>query len=185
MGLSQPIILPYNGIWPKIAASAFIAPGAVIIGDVEIGDEASVWFNCTVRGDIAPVRLGMRSNVQDNSVLHVNADAPCLVGDGVTIGHGAIVHGTTVGDGVMIGMGATVLSYTTIGAGAVVAAGSLVPERMTVEPGAVVMGVPAKVRSGLSAEQQDELRQIPGRYVGVSAIYRGILAEMESGTDGD
>jgi len=137
-----------------------------------------------VRGDIAPVRIGARSNVQDNSVLHVNADAPCLVAEGVTIGHGAIVHGTTIADNVMIGMGATVLSYTTIGAGAVVAAGSLVPERMVVEPGAVVMGVPAKVRSNLSEAQQEELRQIPGRYVDVSASYRAILAELGVNTDG-
>jgi carbonic anhydrase/acetyltransferase-like protein (isoleucine patch superfamily) len=184
MSAGRPIILPYNGVWPKIAPTAFVAPGAVIIGDVEISDEASVWFNCTVRGDIAPVRIGARSNVQDNSVLHVNADAPCLIGADVTIGHGAIVHGTTVGDNVMIGMGATVLSYTTIGAGAVVAAGSLVLERMVVDPGAVVMGVPAKVRSNLSEAQQEELRQIPGRYVGVSGTYRAMLAELEGVADG-
>lgn len=184
MTVPRPILMPFNGVWPRIAPTAFVAPGAVIIGDVEVGDEASVWFNCTVRGDIAPVQIGARSNVQDNSVLHVNADAPCLVAQGVTIGHGAIVHGTTIGDNVMIGMGATVLSYTTIGAGAVVAAGSLVPERMVVEPGAVVMGVPAKVRSSLNEAQQEELRQIPGRYVGVSATYRAILAELEAEPDG-
>ncbi|MBA2276644.1 MAG: gamma carbonic anhydrase family protein [Chloroflexia bacterium] len=174
-----PIILPYDGIWPTIAPTVFIAPGAVIIGDVTIEDGASVWFNCTVRGDIAPVRVGSRSNVQDGCILHVNADAPCIIGADVTIGHGAVVHGTTVEDGAVIGMGAIVLSYSTIGQGAVVAAGSLVPERMTVAAGSVVMGVPAKVRRELASGQRDALRRIAGRYVGVAERYRDTLDTWE------
>src|SRR5262245_14597522 len=106
----QPVILPYNGVWPRIAPDAFIAPGAVVIGDVEIGAQASVWFNATIRGDTAPIRIGARSNVQDGATLHVDANAPCVVGDDVTIGHNAVVHGTTIGNGVTIGMGSIILS---------------------------------------------------------------------------
>src|SRR5215217_7406142 len=108
--LARPNILAVNGISPKIAPDVFIAPGAVVAGDVEIGPESSVWFNAVIRGDVAPIRIGARSNVQDGAVLHVDPGTPCIVGDDVTIGHGAIVHGTTIGDGTTIGMGAIVLS---------------------------------------------------------------------------
>ena len=184
------IILPWNGRWPEIADSAFVAPGAVVIGDVVIGPEAGIFFQATVRGDIAPIRIGPRSNVQDGSILHVNRDAPCIIGADVTIGHGAIVHGTTIEDGALIGMGSIVMSYSTIGRAAVVAAGALVPERAVVKPGTVVVGVPAKERSALDAEQQAKLEQIAGRYVGVAASYRSILRDLANepvtgGLDGD
>jgi len=171
------IILPYLGAWPEIDESAFIAPGAVVIGNVTIGAESSIWFNTTLRGDIAPISVGVRSSVQDGTVVHVNMDAPAVIGDDVTVGHSALIHGTTIGNGSMIGMGAIVLSYSRIGTGVVVAAGALIPERMEVPDGAVMMGIPAKQRNSLSADQQERIAGIGGRYVRVSRNY---LADLRS-----
>jgi len=170
------IILPYEGHWPEIHETAFVAPGAVVIGRVSLGEEVSVWFNTTLRGDIAPITVGNRSNVQDGTVVHVNEDAPTVIGDDVTIGHSALVHGTTIGDGTMIGMGAIVLSYSRIGARAVIAAGALIAERTEVPDGAVMMGIPARQRQELDQEQQERIGAIGGRYVQVSRRY---LKEMD------
>jgi carbonic anhydrase/acetyltransferase-like protein (isoleucine patch superfamily) len=183
--LPGPLVLPLDGVAPRIAPDAYLAPGAVVVGDVEIGPGASVWFNATLRGDLAPVRVGARSNVQDNAVLHVNTDVPCLVGDDVTIGHGAIVHGTTIGDGAMVGMGATVLSRSRVGAGAVVAAGALVPEGAEVRPGALVMGVPARETRPVSEAERAEVAATAARYVRQAARYRASLTagDQEQGAD--
>jgi carbonic anhydrase/acetyltransferase-like protein (isoleucine patch superfamily) len=170
------IIMPYKGVWPTFGERVFVAPGAVVIGNVTLGDDVSVWFNTTVRGDIAPISIGNGSNVQDGTVVHVNADAPVVVGQRTTIGHGAIIHGTTIGDDCLIGMGAIVMSYSTIEDGCVVAAGALVPERSVVAAGSVMVGIPAKARSALDRSQQDALGAISGRYVGVQAAYRAWLA---------
>lgn len=169
--MSAPLVLPFRGIWPRIAAGVYLAPGAVVIGDVEIGEESSIWFNAVIRGDVAPIRIGIRSNVQDNAVLHLDSGTPCIVGNEVTVGHCAIVHGTTVGDGVTIGMGAVVLSRSTIGAEAIVAANALVPEDATVAPGALVMGVPARERRLLTAEERAASRDNALRYVRNAAQY--------------
>lgn len=179
------IILPFDGQWPDIADDAFIAPGAVLVGNVRVGPESSVWFNTTIRGDIAPVTIGARSSVQDNTVVHVNTDAPTVIGDGVTIGHSALVHGTTIHDGALIGMGSLVLSYSVIGRNAVIAAGALIPERYEVPEGAVMIGVPAKQRDALSDEQTERLGGIPGRYVRVSRAYIDILNESSSNDQED
>jgi len=178
--VSGAVVRPFGGVWPRIAENAFLAPGAVVVGDVEIGPGASVWFNATLRGDVAPIRLGRGSNVQDNAVLHVDAGQPCLVGEDVTIGHGAIVHGCTVGDGVTIGMGAIVLSRSTVGDGAIVAAGAVVAEDAVVEPGTLVMGVPARPKRALTAEEREGSRENARRYVRNAARYR-----EEGGSDGD
>ncbi|HEU0164861.1 MAG TPA: gamma carbonic anhydrase family protein [Thermomicrobiales bacterium] len=171
------IILPFDGHWPVIHETAFIAPGAVVIGRVTLGEETSVWFNTTVRGDIAPISIGDRSNVQDGTVVHVNEDAPVVVGNDVTIGHSALIHGTVIGDGTMIGMGAIVLSYSKIGSGVVIAAGAVVAERVEVPDGAVMMGVPAKQRQALDPVQQQRIGEISGRYIGVSRRY---MSELKS-----
>ena len=142
--MSEGLLLPFNGVFPRIASGVYLAAGSVVIGDVDIGADSSVWFNAVIRGDVAPIRIGERSNVQDGAVLHVDRGTPCIVGDEVTIGHAAIVHGTTVGDGVTIGMGAVVLSRSEIGAEAIVAAAALVPEDAVVASGTLVMGVPAR-----------------------------------------
>lgn len=174
------IILPFKGSWPSIADSAFVAPGAVVIGSVDIAEDASIWFNATVRGDIAPISIGPRSNVQDGTVVHVNADAPVRLGADVTIGHGALIHGTTIGDGTLIGMCAIVMSYSTIGSGATVAAGALISERTVVPDGAVMVGLPAKQRNELDDRQREHLAAISGRYVAVSRQYRTELAAMHA-----
>jgi carbonic anhydrase/acetyltransferase-like protein (isoleucine patch superfamily) len=169
--MSEPRILPFKGIWPRIASGVYLAPGSVIIGDVEIGAHSSVWFNAVLRGDVAPIRVGERSNVQDNAVLHLDAGTPCIVGDEVTIGHSAIVHGTNVGDGVTIGMGAVVLSRSTIGQEAIVAASALVPEDAVVPAGALVMGVPAREKRQLTPEERMASRENAARYVRNAALY--------------
>lgn len=174
------IILPFNGRWPEIADDAFVAPGAVVIGQVTVGSQSSIWFNTTVRGDIAPITIGDRSSVQDNTVVHVNLDAPTVIGNDVTIGHSALIHGTTIHDGGLIGMGALLLSYSVIGLRAVIAAGALIPERVGIPAGAVMMGMPARQRDALSEEQAARLAGIPGRYVNVSRNYREIMTSLES-----
>jgi carbonic anhydrase/acetyltransferase-like protein (isoleucine patch superfamily) len=144
----------------------------VVIGNVTIGEDASIWYNATVRGDIAPISIGDRSNVQDAAVVHVNKDAPVVIGQDVTIGHSAIIHGTTIEEFALIGMGAIVMSYTTLGSHCVIAAGALISERTVVEPGSVMVGVPAKPRSALDEAAQAHLDGIAGRYQQVAANHR-------------
>lgn len=170
--MSAPTILPFAGVWPTIADDAWIAPGAVVVGDVRIGPGASVWYNAVVRGDVAPVTIGRGSNVQDNAVLHVDTGQPCVLGNDVTVGHGAIVHGTTVGDGTLIGMGAIVLSRSLVGPGCIVAAGAVVPEDAVVAPGMLVMGVPAKPKRQLDEGELERAMDNARRYVTNAARHR-------------
>jgi len=179
----RPVILPYNGVWPKIADDAFVAPGAVIVGDVEIGAGASVWFHVTIRGDVAPIRVGAGSNVQDGTVLHVDTGVACEIAEDVTIGHGAIVHASVVEPGVTIGMGAVVLSGCRIGAGAIVAAGAVVPEGTVVAPGTTVMGVPAKDRGPLAPERKAALDAIAAKYAANGAGFRATIAGLTGATE--
>jgi carbonic anhydrase/acetyltransferase-like protein (isoleucine patch superfamily) len=174
--MSDGQVHPFNGVTPRIAPSAYLAPGAVVIGDVEIGEGSSVWFNAVIRGDVAPIRIGRGSNIQDGAVLHVDSGTPCIVGDDVTIGHSAVVHGTTVGDGTTIGMGAVVLSRSIIGEEAIVAAGALVPEDAVVAAGALVMGVPARERRQLASEERAASRENARRYVLNAAKYRAVVS---------
>lgn len=176
--MSQGLLIPFNGVWPRIAPGVFLAPGSVVIGDVEIGAESSVWFNAVLRGDVAPIRIGQRSNVQDGAVLHLDRGTPCIVGNEVTIGHGAIVHGTTVGDGVTIGMGAVVLSRSVIGAEAIVAASALVPEDARVAAGSLVMGVPARERRHLSPEERAASRASAIRYLQNARQFQGVAGTV-------
>ena len=170
--MSEGLLLPFNGVFPRIASGVYLAPGSVVIGDVDIGADSSVWFN-------AVIRIGKRSNVQDGAVLHVDRGTPCVVGDEVTIGHSAIVHGTTVGDGVTIGMGAVVLSRSEIGAEAIVAAAALVPEDAVVAFGTLVMGVPAREKRLLSEEERTASRENALRYVRHAAAHRIALVGAE------
>jgi carbonic anhydrase/acetyltransferase-like protein (isoleucine patch superfamily) len=158
-------ILEFDGIAPKIAEDVFIAPGAVIVGDVEIGPGSSVWFNAVLRGDVASIRVGAGTNVQDLALLHVDRGNPCVVGDNVTIGHSAVVHGTVLEDDVTIAMGAVVLSRSRVGRGAVIAAGAVVTEGFLVEPGALMVGVPAVMKTTLNPERRLQLAAIAGLYV--------------------
>jgi gamma-carbonic anhydrase len=155
-------ILPYKNIYPKLEEDVFIAPNAWIIGDVVIGKRSSVWFNSVVRGDEHYIRIGSETNVQDSAVLHgTPVEFPLEIGDRVTIGHGAIVHGCIIEDECMIGMGAIVMDGARIGKGSLVAAGSLVTQGLMAPPGSLVMGSPAKVIKMLTeAEQKRMLRSV-------------------------
>ncbi len=130
---------------PAIHPSAFIASTAAVMGDVSLGEEASIWYNAVVRGDMAPIVIGARSNIQDGTIVHVDAGVPCTVGERVGVGHRVILHGCTVGDDCLVAMGSVLLNRVTIGAGSVVAAGAVLPEGMQVQPGSLVMGVPGRI----------------------------------------
>ncbi|HEY7782465.1 MAG TPA: gamma carbonic anhydrase family protein [Ktedonobacterales bacterium] len=174
-------ILPYQGTWPKIAPGVFVAPTAVIVGDVTIEEGASVWFGAVIRGDEAPVTIGRDTNVQDNCVIHVDTGAPCAIGAGGTLGHGAIIHGARLGDGVLVGMRATVLSHAEVGAGAIIAAGAVVPEGRRIEPGMLAMGIPARaVRPVTEAERERAARGV-GRYQDFAREYAAAARAAEEG----
>jgi carbonic anhydrase/acetyltransferase-like protein (isoleucine patch superfamily) len=147
-------ILPYKGIRPKIAEGVFIAPGAVIIGDVTIHEGASVWFNAVIRGDSAPIVIGPHSNIQDNCTLHVDPGAPLTIGANCTIGHNAVVHGATLGDHVLVGMGAIVLSYAVVGSNTILGASTLVSERKYIPEGSLAIGIPARAVRSLNENER-------------------------------
>jgi len=160
----------------RLGRDVFVAPGAIVTGDCEVADEASIWFNATVRADLAPIRIGRRTNIQDGCVLHVDAEHPCILGSEVTVGHGAIVHGATVEDRVLIGINATILSGARIGTGSVVGAGALVTEGKQIPPGSLVVGVPGKVVRHLSAAEQAQLIESADHYVLYASRYLAAYA---------
>ena len=167
------MIRAYRGVVPKVAASAYVDPSAQVIGDVELGERSSVWPNVTIRGDVNFIRIGDESNIQDNSVVHVDHDGyPTIVGNRVTVGHSVTLHGCVIEDDCLIGIGAIVLNGARIGKGSVIAAGALVPERMEVPPGTMVMGVPAKVKRELTPEERDRFRENAQNYVRYRETYR-------------
>jgi carbonic anhydrase/acetyltransferase-like protein (isoleucine patch superfamily) len=164
------IIRAFRDKTPKIAPTAFIADGVVIIGDVEIGDHVSIWYNAVLRADVGMIRVGARSNVQDGACLHMTSDlSHALVGADVTVGHHAVVHGATVHDGCLIGMGSILLDNAVIGAQSLVAAGSVVPPRMIVPPGSMVRGTPGKVVRELSEAERLEGWRGAQHYVDLAA----------------
>jgi gamma-carbonic anhydrase len=166
------MIRSLRGIAPRIAVSAYVDPSAVVIGDVAIGERSSVWPNVSVRGDTGLITIGEESNVQDNSVLHLDEGVPLTIGDRVTVGHSVVLHGCVIEDESLIGIGAIVLNHARIGKGAVVAAGCLVPEGMQVPPGMLVMGVPAKVFRAVTEEEATRFREGCKHYVEKAALYR-------------
>ncbi len=156
----------YRGRQPVVHPTAYVDETAQVIGDVEIGPESSVWMNVVVRGDVNFIRIGARSNVQDGTIVHVQHDTnPTLIGDDVTIGHAAIVHGCVVKDRVLIGMGAIVLTGATIGEDVIVAAGALVTEGAVIPARSLVMGIPAKVTRGLTDGDLASIREHAANYV--------------------
>jgi carbonic anhydrase/acetyltransferase-like protein (isoleucine patch superfamily) len=176
----QPDIRPYRGKRPQIAESAYIDPAAVIIGDVVIGEDSSVWPCSVVRGDVHYIRIGARTNIQDGSVLHVMRDEwPLILGDDVTIGHSVTLHGCTIESRCLIGMGAVILNGVTIGAGSIVAAGTLITERTAIPAGSLVMGSPGKVKRMLTGIDQASIDAYAQRYVGYKSIYKEEVASGE------
>jgi carbonic anhydrase/acetyltransferase-like protein (isoleucine patch superfamily) len=153
-----------------IHPSAFVSPHAYVHGTVSIGADSSVWPLVVIRGDKGVIAIGARTNVQDGCVLHADPDAYLTIGDGVTIGHGAIVHGCTVGNDVLIGMGAVILNHAQIGAGSLIAARALVTEGMVVPPGSVVMGIPGKIKP-LRGDQLERIRRNAQSYVDLKELY--------------
>lgn len=167
------MLIPFEGKMPKVHETAWLAETAVLVGDVEIGEESSIWYGCVLRGDEMPVRVGKRTNVQDGSILHVENELyPCILGDDVSVGHGAIVHGCEVGNWALIAMGAIVLNNVKVGEGAVVAAGAIVPEGKVIEPGTLWMGAPAKYVRDLNDAERERFRKTPKVYSHLKDRYR-------------
>lgn len=168
-------LLPHDNVLPEIAPSAWIAPGAFVIGAVELGDEASVWYGAVLRGDTEPIRIEARTNVQDGCVLHADPGFPAIVGEGCVIGHNAVVHGCRIGAGCLVGMGATILNGAKIGEGSIVAAGAVVPEGREFPPRSLIVGVPAKRAGEVTEEQTNDVGRGAREYVERAAAHRTSL----------
>ncbi len=162
----------YFGRSPSVHPTAFIAPGAVVVGDVTLEEESSVWYQTVLRGDINAIKIGARSNIQDGSVVHLADEFPTLVGEYVTCGHKAILHACTIDNEVLIGMGAVVLDGVEIGARSIIGAGALVTKGRKIPPGSLVMGSPAKVVRALDQDEQLSIKHWAEKYVEVSRKYR-------------
>src|ERR1700674_2573639 len=156
----------FRDAFPRVHPTAFIDDSAQVIGDVEIGEESSVWMSVVIRGDLHPIRIGRRSNIQDGTMIH-----PVTIGDSVTVGHAAILHGCTIEDRCLIGMGAILLNGAHIGNGSIVAAGTLIVENMTVPPRSLVMGSPGRVKRALTDGEVVDIQALADRYVGYRLDY--------------
>lgn len=159
------MLIAYQNTSPRIHASAYIAEGAMIIGDVSIGENSSVWFNCVLRGDVDRIEVGARTNIQDGAVVHMDKNYPAIIGDDVTIGHGAIIHGCTIEEGAMISMGAIILTGAKIGARGIVGAGAVVREGQEIPAESLVVGIPARIRRDVTAEELERMRHGKDDYV--------------------
>jgi carbonic anhydrase/acetyltransferase-like protein (isoleucine patch superfamily) len=178
----ETLIRSYRGRWPQIAASAYIDPAAVIIGDVTIGEHASVWPGVVIRGDVHWIRIGARSNIQDGSVLHVMKDQyPLIIDEGVTVGHGVILHGCTIESRVLVGMGSILLNNVRVGTGSIIAAGTLVPEGTTVAPSSLFMGHPGKLRRTLAPQDLESIDAYAARYIEYAQTYRDEASASRAG----
>ncbi|MBI3490526.1 MAG: gamma carbonic anhydrase family protein [Acidobacteria bacterium] len=164
----------YRGITPRVHPTTFIDESAQVIGDVEIGEESSVWMCAVIRGDVHWVKIGRRSNIQDGTIVHVMTGThPTTIGDNVTVGHAAVIHGCTIENQCLIGMGAILLNGAHIGSGSIVAAGTLVTEETKVPPKSLVMGSPGKVKRLLTHAELAEIQTFADRYVGYRLGYMG------------
>jgi carbonic anhydrase/acetyltransferase-like protein (isoleucine patch superfamily) len=157
---------------PNIHPSAFIASTAAVMGDVTVGQDASIWYQTVLRGDMAPIVIGAQSNIQDGTIVHVDEGVPCTVGQRVAVGHRVILHGCTVGDDCLIGMGSVLLNGVSIGDGSVVAAGAVVPEGMQIPPKSLVMGVPGRIVRSVDAALADRVKATWSHYVEEARAHR-------------
>lgn len=172
------MILQVDGMEPRIHDSCFVAQTAVVAADVEIGEGTSVWFNTIIRGDVNYIRIGKKSNIQDNCTVHVSAKYPTIIGDYTVIGHNAIVHACTVGDNVLVGIGATILDGAIIGNNVVIGAGTLIPPGKIIEDNTVVMGSPYKVIRNFNEKDEQMIHGIIARYLEWSKIYKDTAKEV-------
>ena len=168
-------LLPHGDARPQVADSAWVAPGAYVIGDVHLGEESSVWYGAVLRGDTEPIRVGARTNVQDGCVVHADPGYPAIVGDDCVVGHNAIVHGCEIENGCLIGMGATILNGAKVGEGSIVAAGALVPENKEFPPHSLIVGIPAKAAREVTEEQTADIARGVREYVRRAASHRESL----------
>ncbi len=166
------MLLPFKGIHPVVAENVFIAEGAKLIGDVQIGEKSSVWFNAVLRGDLAPIIIGHSCNIQDGTVGHVNTNQPLIVEDEVSVGHSAIIHGCKLGKGTLIGMGAIVLNGADIGEYALIGAGSIVTENKKIPPYTLSLGSPAKVVRELTEDDLLRMKKTMEGYVTKGVEFR-------------
>ncbi|BBY34694.1 gamma carbonic anhydrase family protein [Mycolicibacter minnesotensis] len=169
-GVPEPLIISIGDFVPQRHAQSWVAPNATLIGQVSLAAGASVWYSATLRAEVEPIEIGAESNIQDGVTIHVDKDFPCRVGEHVSVGHNAVLHGCTIGDGCLIGMGAIVLNGAVVGEGSLVAAGAVIPQGMVVPPRSLVAGVPGKVRRELSDAEVDN-----NRY---NAVGYGLLREL-------
>jgi carbonic anhydrase/acetyltransferase-like protein (isoleucine patch superfamily) len=164
-------LLAHHGVTPRVHPTVYIADGAWLIGDVEVGEQASLWFNAVLRGDINSIHVGRRSNVQDGAVLHVTRELPVRIGDDVTIGHKAMIHGCWIGDGSLVGMNAVVLDNARVGPFALVAAGAVVRENFVVPEGTLVAGVPGRIIRSITDDEKAQVLQSAKNYVGYARSF--------------
>ncbi|MBS3994295.1 MAG: gamma carbonic anhydrase family protein [Alkaliphilus sp.] len=162
------MILAYQDHRPKIHDSCFIAENATVIGKVSIGENSSVWYGTVLRGDVSYIEIGENSNIQDNTVIHLNKDLPTLIGDNVTVGHGAIIHACTIKDNVLIGMGAIILDGAVIESNVIIGAGSLVPPGKLIKSNSLVVGTPAKVIRELTVSECEGIKKSAENYVKIA-----------------
>lgn len=168
-------LLPHGDTSPQVAETAWVAPGAYVIGDVSLGDESSVWYGAVLRGDTEPIRVRARTNIQDGCVLHADPGYPAVVGEGCVVGHNAVVHGCEIGDDCLVGMGATILNGAKISAGSIMAAGAVVPEGREFPPRSLIVGISAKRAGDVSEEQAADIERGASEYVERAAAHRESL----------
>lgn len=169
-------MIEIDGHRPQVHEQAWVAPGAVLAGQVGVGAESGIWYTVVVRADFAPITIGSRTNVQDGTVIHADPGFPATIGDGVTIGHRAVVHGCTVEDDVLIGMGAVLMNGVTVGAGSLIAAGAVLTQGTRIPPGSLVAGLPGKVRRELTEAERDSIPLSAAAYVHLLGQHRAATA---------
>lgn len=169
-------IHPYQGVLPRLGLRVFLAPGAQVVGDVELGDDVSFWFHTAARGDVNFIRIGPRTNIQDGTILHVGHERfPLVIGAGVVVGHSAVVHGCTVEDGALIGIGARVLDGAVVERGAMVGAGAVVSPGHRIPAGQLALGIPARPIRAVTEKETRMIAETVDRYVELKDVYRGTL----------
>jgi carbonic anhydrase/acetyltransferase-like protein (isoleucine patch superfamily) len=167
------MIIPYRGRWPEVHETAFVAPSADLVGDIRIGAQSSIWFQCVLRGDVGTIRVGNRSSVQDQTVVHSTRDYSSVdIGDDVTVGHRVTLHGCKIGDRVLVGMAAVILDRAEIGSDCIIGAGSLILKETKIPSGSLVLGSPARVVRPLTKDERDSLKQQAANYVGYAGEYQ-------------